>query len=454
MQGDDSRILSERIVFRGQLHKTTKAPLPFDARHLQFVQPRSDLRRRGERRPHLPGDRRDGRGVEGLLLLQPPVDLVALRFVRRAEVVADHRPHSHGRQRELEVAVGTRGALQPAVDRHRQGGFSRHVGVGAKPFKRRQPVEGGERQPLLDLIDDYRGLAAFPLFLELCLPPPQFGEQPAGRLLPLPIAIAGFADRLDRLAAGFVGGELLQEVERQPILADAAADEHLVEQFGGGERGQVFPLLCQFGEIGEIPQHLVEFLLGVVVTLRLQEEPHHPQPIVGVGAVEMLVDHLFEHLTRNRRGRDPHVEQIGPLRENPLDARPTGGDLRDALHDVEAAAGGVEREDAAAIFVERRRAEDLADADHPAAALGNALRDFDPFGTGVALARCRPCHPPLRDHGSGQLVVAHQDGCATARFRAALGIGGDRDPRQEHETPLQHAAVGQFDLVGPCRGRW
>ena len=75
----------------------------------------------------------------------------------------------------------------------------------------------------------------------------------------------------------------------------------------------------------------------------------------------MLVDHLFEHLTRNRRGRDPHVEQIGPLRENPLDARPTGGDLRDALHDVEAAAGGVEREDAAALFVERRRAEDLAD---------------------------------------------------------------------------------------------
>ena len=176
MQGDDRWILSERIVFGGQLHETTEAPLPFDARHLQFVKPRGDLRRWGERRPHLPGDCRDGRGVEGLLLLQSCVDLVALRFVGRAKIVAEKCPHLHGRQREFEVAIGTRGALQPAVDRHRQSGFSRHVGVGAEPFKRRQPIEGGERQPLFDLIDDCRSFAAVPLFLELCLPPPQFGE--------------------------------------------------------------------------------------------------------------------------------------------------------------------------------------------------------------------------------------------------------------------------------------
>jgi ABC-type transporter Mla MlaB component len=52
--------------------------------------------------------------------------------------------------------------------------------------------------------------------------------------------------------------------------------------------------------------------------------------------------------------------------------------------------------------------------------------------------------------GAGQFIVAHQDRRAAGWFRAALGLGGDRNPRQEHEPPLQHATVGQFDLVGPC----
>ena len=88
VQRNDRRIAAERIVFRRQLHEAAEARLPFDAGHLQFVKSGGDLRGGREGGPHLSGDRSDRWGVEGLLLLQPRVDLISLRFVRSTEVIA------------------------------------------------------------------------------------------------------------------------------------------------------------------------------------------------------------------------------------------------------------------------------------------------------------------------------------------------------------------------------
>ena len=445
MQRHHRRIAAERIVFAGQLHEAGGSRLPFQARHLECEETGSLLRGRGDRWPHQPRDAGDCGGVEGFLVAEPTAKLHAAGLILGAEVVGQKVTDTSHREGQLEVVGGCGGPLHPAGNADRRRPIDRHRGVEAEPFKRCQPLERGKCHLLPNLRDDGLRLFAIAGVAELRGPFREGGHQPLSPRLGRAVAVPLFADFFENFSAGMLRRKILQQSHRETVLPDTAAESDFIKQAGIHQVGQPISFGGQTGQVGKVAKHAVESLAGVVEAFRLQAEPHHPEPFVGIGGVDAVLDHPGQHVLRNRRGGNPHVEQVGPLHGDGLEARPPWGDLRDALHDVELPAGRHQREDAAAVFVEGGRFQDAAHARDPPAFLRDPLGDRDTLRHGTSLAGLGFHHPPLRDHRAGQFVIADQD--RRGRCFRRRGLWVDRHARQQHKPPIQHAAIGEFHPV-------
>ena len=195
-----------------------------------------------------------------------------------------------GGERQFEILAGRRGPLEPSGDGDRQGPVGREVGLGPHPFERRQPIERGEGHLRGDLVENTRARGPGVVVVEGVAAFLEETKEPLGRGLSVAVGIAGLADRLDGLGRGLVGGEVLEDLHRQGILARSAPQPDLVEEPGGRQFPQAPPLLAEVLQAREVADDAVEFGPRLLVTLRLEEQSHDPQPLFRTGRIGLAVE--------------------------------------------------------------------------------------------------------------------------------------------------------------------
>ena len=447
MERDDRRVTPQRVVLGGHLNETGHR-LPIHPGEFELMEPGG--RRLGgiERRAHLTRQTRDRRRVPRLLVGHPFPQGLAGRRVVRAEVVAEEIADAGGGEGELQVLAGRRGPLKPTGERDRQRPVGREVGFGAHPLERREPIERGEGHLRADLVEDSGDGGPGAAILEAVTPLLEEPEQAFGRCLAPTVGITGLPDRLDGFGRGLVGGEALEDLHRQGILARPAAQSDLVEEPDGRQFPQAPPFFGEVLQRGEVTDDTVELAPRLLVTLRLEEQPHDPQPFLRTRRIGLSIEHQAQLIARDRSGRQAHVEEERVVGDDPLDPSPARGDLGDPLDDIDPPGGRRQGEDAAPEFVERRGGEDPADRGDAAAVLRDALRDLDPLELPAERKLLRPDHAPPRDERSRQFVIAHEHGGAGRPAAGRLGDRVDGHSGHERKPSLERPAIRHLDPIG------
>ena len=447
MERDDSGVAAERIVFRRQLNEAADRFARLGHRHRQLVEPRAAWGRRVDRRPHGRCQGCECAGTEGLLPPHPAQERLAGGRRVLPEVVPQEVPEADGREGQLEVAVAGGRPLEPAVDRDRQATIGGQIGVEADPLEGGQPGQRGEGEFPLDLVDD-RGRVCRHVGVEGCGSFPQAGHDPRGPLPLVAIGIPCLANLLEEFAVDIVDRKRLEQLDGEPILALPTPGQDFTEQLPGGHPAERLLLGGQFREVGKVLDDHRQGRPGIVVTLRLHQQPNHPQPLVRVVGIGLLGDHPCHHVGRNRAGRQTHVDPQRLLGLNALDPCPAGGDLRDPLDHVDPSRSRSQRDDPPAVLVERGRLENRAYPGHDLAGLRDPLRDPDPLHAGIDHRRFDVANLTFRDHRAGEFVVAHQNRLIASPAAAFLFERIDSDARQLDEAAVENPSVGQLDAVG------
>ena len=451
MERDHGRVAAERIVFRWELHEALHRP-SVGSLELEGVEPGGRRLRGIERRAHLRGDAGDRRHVAGFLGGETLAQQRPLGLVGRTEILPDEVADARRGERELEICSRCRRPLEPPGDPDGDRPVGGNVGIGSHPLEGRETVERGEGQLGGDLVEDQAGRRAGVGIFETVAALLEEVDEALGEGFAIAVGIAGLAHRLHRLGGGVVGRESIEQLHRQGILADAAAEADLVEDPIGGEFPQAAAFLGEVFQSGEVGDHAIELGPRLLVAFRLEEEPDDPQPLFRAGRIGLPVEDAAELVARDRSGGQAHVEQQRIFRDDPLDTRPARRDLRDPLDDVDPAGSGGQGEDPAAEFIKRRRLDDPADGRHASAVLRDPLGNLDPLELTTEGELVGFHHPAAGDECPRELVVTHQHRGAFGAPRGGLGNRVDRHAGDEGKPPLENAAIGQFDPIGQRLG--
>ena len=302
MERDDRRVTPQRVILGGHLDETGHR-LSISTGKFELMEPGG--RRLGgiQGRAHLTRQTRDRRRVPRLLVGHPFPQGLAGRRVVRAEVVAEEIADAGGGEGELQVLAGRRGPLEPTGERDRQRPVGGEVGFGAHPLERRKPIERGEGHLRANLVEDPGDGVAGAAIFEAVTPLLEEPEQASGRCLAPTVGITGLPDRLNGLGRGFVGREAFEDLHRQGILARPAAQSDLVEEPAGRQFPQTPPFFGEVLQRGEVTDDTVELAPRLLVTLRLEEQPHDPQPFLRTRRIGLSIEHQAQLVAGDRSGR-------------------------------------------------------------------------------------------------------------------------------------------------------
>jgi len=355
------------------------------------------------------------------------------------------------RQRHRQLHRGRVAAQQPAAYSQRELLFRQQLGIANVLAKGGHPAQGVDIQ----LGDDFRANRPD------AVPRGRVGDllQQSVELLEDFLAAAlvslvlfdHLADRLEDLAGNPFGRELFQLRQHHAVLAGAAAELHFRQQPLGTQLPQRPNRRRHFlGDVRVVGKRLDDgFQLPsrLGVTLALQAKPGNLLAMLEVLGVDLTDEDLVQYVAGNRAGGHPHVPHVG----DPFHFRPTGGNQRDALDDVDRSLGRVHAEDPPPKGIER------LDLDHRADTVDRAPRPQHPLTNGELLFELAGVFlADLADlafgnEGPPQVVVQQQDQPQRA---GAVGLGclGDVGQAGDHpQLALQDPPVLQQHLGG--RGR-